>query len=448
MSNGEAKHPRESSGDRPVGASGVFSKVILLLCSLAAAFAFAEAVLRIWPPGFYSDPSRQYHPDLGWIAQPGKVFYRQRGDGLVRFETNSIGFRDREHSFQQSLPMSGQGSRPIRRIVVIGDSFSESAQVELHLTFWSKLKDKLNLGQEVYWEVVNLGTSGYGTLQEQLALERFGMDFQPDLIILQIFPLNDIVNNSVAAANVTYSQDAYRPYLNPRTGYRTITYLNPKTSWLRRRSAVFRNAFLVVQKYFGPWGDEKIFPDRESRMAYLETLNAELGLPAVLGTISQPIMINTFAPEEHQLSMIREGWAATEAAIDRIQETVEAGGSRLVVMVVPDALQLKHRFQRRTKNLPYPADPDYAGARLRRHVGERAAAFVDLLGPFEANMRLVLPYMDGHFNSATHELVADLLAAEIVRLFPERFDEEIAARFREKTERRRQGPPRPQQKTP
>lgn len=423
----------------PRTAAGLWPKLALLAVSFAFAFAVAEAVLRTWPPPFYSDPLREYHPDLGWTTQPGQVFYRRRGTSLVRFATNSLGFRDLEHSLGGSAATLVPARR-IRRIVVIGDSFSEAAQVELPLTFWSRLKVRLNTGKKVYWEVVNLGMSGYGTLQEVLALERFGMAYRPDLVILQVFPLNDIVNNSVAAANVTNSQDAYRPYLDPGTDFSTITYLNPKTSWLRRRSAVFRNVFLAAQKAFGPWGREMLFPDRRSLLAHVETVNAELGWPTGLDLPDEPILFNTFAAEKDQLEMIRQGWAATEAAIDRVHETVVGGGARLMVMVVPHPHQLKHRFPKRQENLPYVADPRYAETRLRRHLGDRAASFVELVDLFEANLPVVLPYVDGHLRVSAHQLVADVLAAEVARLFPNRFHRSVAAKLREKAELRHQGP--------
>ncbi len=435
--NAEAQ---DQAAEPRAGATGVWQKLVLLVLSFAFAFACAEAVLRTWPPRFYSDPLRQYHPDLGWTARPDQVFYRQRGAGLVRFETNSLGFRDREPSTQASFPTAGQ-ARPIRRIVVIGDSFAEAAQVELPLTFCSKLKDKLNTGKKVYWEVVNLGMSGYGTLQEQLALEEFGMAYRPDLVILQVFPLNDVVNNAISGANVTNPQDAYRPYLDPRDDFSTITHLNPGTSWLRRRSAVFRNLFLAIQKASGPWGREMIFPDRKSLQAHVETRNAEIGWPTGLDLPGEPILFNTFAAEEDQLEMIREGWAATEAAIDRVHATTAQGDARLMVVVIPHAHQLKHKFPKRQEHLPFVADPRYAEARLRRHLDDRAASFVELVDVFEADLRAVLPYVDGHLRVGAHELVADLLAAEVVRLFPDRFDREVAADLRAEAQRRRQGRP-------
>src|SRR3989338_7045088 len=98
----------------------------------------------------------QYHPDFGWTQRP-LASYRFTAQGRdIDVAFNSMGFHDREHAFKK--PHS------VRRIVVIGDSFCESVQVNLNETFYRVLEDRLNQGHQIpRWEVINLGVGDYGT---------------------------------------------------------------------------------------------------------------------------------------------------------------------------------------------------------------------------------------------------------------------------------------------
>ncbi|MEO1994439.1 MAG: hypothetical protein ABGZ17_04110, partial [Planctomycetaceae bacterium] len=51
-------------------------------------------------------------------------------------------------------------------------------------------------GQQVAWQVINTGVSGWGTDQELLFLEHEGFKYQPDIVVLTFFIGNDPDNNS------------------------------------------------------------------------------------------------------------------------------------------------------------------------------------------------------------------------------------------------------------
>ena len=290
----------------------LLANVGLLVVSLTVSFLVLEAVLRFLDPPFFTD-DLHYHPELGWVGRPGSVSYPGRGGKLVRVELNDLGFRDAD---QSADAVDG-----VRRIVVVGDSFTEAAQVELHETYWSVLKRMLNAsaaprpdqeGRE-YWEVVSLGMGAYGTTQELLALERIGMRYRPEVVILQVFAYNDVLNNSLSAAYVLNPHDTYRPYLDPQTDYRTITWIDPATSWLRRKSAAFRFGFLLANRRLGAWGDEKFFADTDAQVADVARRFEMPDVPEV--SLKRALMLNGLAPPDHHLDIVREGWAATDAAM-------------------------------------------------------------------------------------------------------------------------------------
>ncbi len=388
------------------GLRAALGKALLLLVSLGISLGCAELVMRVVAPPFFGNPMRAYDPDLGWTGNPDSINYRRRDYGLIRFEVNSEGFRDLPHSRDTR-------GLPLKRIALIGDSFSESAQVELHKTFGIQLKDLLNDDPEEYWEVQNFGVGDFGTAQELMILERFALRYKPDLVILQVFPLNDITNNSMSAAYMSSLQDTYRPYLDPDDDFQSITYLNPFTQWVRRRSVLGRYAVQLVQNRWGGWGREKIFKNDAERLAWVERRCVELGLPE---GFNQPLLLmNVFAPDDEQLPMIREGWSATEQGILSIYRKVKASGARFMVLVVPHIRQVGPYWTAWSPRVPFSVEADYADRRIAELLKDEPVPVVSLLQPFRESLDVVDPYWDGHFNLETHGLVAEILDREVRR---------------------------------
>lgn len=377
----------------------------LLMLSLGISLVLLEAVLRQVDPPFYSG-HRRYHPDLGWVLPPNSVQYPVRGERRIRFEANELGFRDVSHP-----PWSVPG---VRRIVVIGDSFTEAAQVELAETFGSVLQKLLNRGGSEYWQVVHLAVGGYGTVQELVALENYGLRYAPDLIILQIFPFNDVINNSLSGAYVANPHDTYRPYLDPATGYRSLTYLNPRTNWLRRKSALLRQLFLVSNRYFGAWGREEYLDSDEDRQAFIAQRFPIDGVPPQ--RLKQAIMMNSLAPPGQQMAVIRDGWAATEAAIRRIGAIARAEEAKFMALVIPHVRLLDGSLQDLRSRVPYRIDQRYPEERISAVLADSAVPVIELADVFENNLEVVLPIPAGHLNRATHALMAEILLPEVEKL--------------------------------
>lgn len=163
--------------------------VPLLCASVLVGVAMFEIGVRAVGLDYNLSPNWRYHPLLGWSQVPNGTCDVAAEGRPVRVSFNSMGFRDREHA--QAKPPG------MKRIVVIGDSFCEAVQVNVEETFQRKLEELLNQRGATKWEVINLGVGDFGTAQEYLALSEYGLAFDPDVVIHQIFPLNDICNNSL-----------------------------------------------------------------------------------------------------------------------------------------------------------------------------------------------------------------------------------------------------------
>ena len=156
---------------------------------LILALAFDQTVrllLRSEPTGdrrWYLN-TVQYHPILGWSGYP---HFAETNDG-IRFETNSLGYRDREPVAQaQKL-----------RVLFLGDSFTWGDEVSSEDRFTSFLEASCGLQCDRLppIQAINKAIIGYGTAQSflQYLLTRNEIPF--DFVILGLFTGNDLTDNA------------------------------------------------------------------------------------------------------------------------------------------------------------------------------------------------------------------------------------------------------------
>jgi lysophospholipase L1-like esterase len=113
----------------------------------------------------------------------------------VDVSTESHGLRDRERTLDKPADTF--------RILALGDSITMGWGVPQDETYPAQLERKLNAatperaGRARRFEVLNLGIGNYNTDQELVRLERLGLGFHPDLILLGYF-VNDAEPTQVA----------------------------------------------------------------------------------------------------------------------------------------------------------------------------------------------------------------------------------------------------------
>jgi len=123
--------------------------------------------------------------------------------GRVVYSYNSVGFRDREHAIEKSPG--------ITRVVVVGDSVTEGAEVEWESVFAPRLQSRLG----AKFEVINIAAGGLNTPPEVHLVEHEALRYDPDLIILN-FVLNDcdFYTNFGGATRYAAEKDASIGLLN------------------------------------------------------------------------------------------------------------------------------------------------------------------------------------------------------------------------------------------
>lgn len=141
------------------------------------------------PPKYVEEPGAErtghkylFDEQLGWRNIPN--WNAETGGRPLAI--NSKGLRDREYPYEKPAG--------VKRILVLGDSYTWGYGVGNNERFTDFLAASL-ARDDIPCEVINTGVSGYGTDQEYLWFRSEGVKYQPDLVILAFYALNDPVNN-------------------------------------------------------------------------------------------------------------------------------------------------------------------------------------------------------------------------------------------------------------
>ena len=118
----------------------------------------------------------EYHPTLGWFHQKSKKTSLVKDNWSVEINTNSQGMRGLK---DYSIRKPGN----ITRIMSLGDSFVFGFGVKDNETFSARLEQS-----DPNLEVLNFGVAGYGLDQILLSYRKLGRQYNPDLVIVGIFP--------------------------------------------------------------------------------------------------------------------------------------------------------------------------------------------------------------------------------------------------------------------
>lgn len=161
----------------------------LLCISTIFFFVVAEIAVRFFAPQYIK--TFQYNPVVGItrIPQSHFTFIRVEDRARITHSVNSDGFIGPEYTIPKPTGTF--------RIVVLGDSYTEAIQVADWQRATAQLEKRLNALGPKKFEVINLGYSGFGTAQEYLTLEEFGWKYEPDLVLLNFYGDNDIIDNSI-----------------------------------------------------------------------------------------------------------------------------------------------------------------------------------------------------------------------------------------------------------
>lgn len=345
-------------------------KIILIIGGLLFACLILEGGLRIfYPQNFQVHPPGMYilDPDVGYALAPdfkGKI---SRPEFQIDFSTNEVGLR-------------GISPRPLKantfRILVLGDSQTWGFGVKDNETFSVHLEKLLSAHYGNFdIQVLNGGIPGYGTADQLAFLQSRGAALKPDLVIIQFLSVNDLQENRTPA----------RMWADLTDGFLSA-------------QDVFKNGSKEAAPVLGVraqhWLKENV---------YLARLTLDLVgyIGARTGALSKidELWGEDFTQADAQLGQ--------ELLIEMTSTASKLGAGILLLYTTGQAQVIQDTY-----NLPHTAA---VVANAAQYTG---TPWIDLAEQMQQRAdRYALYYrQNGHWTPAGHQVVARILANEIIRL--------------------------------
>lgn len=355
-----------------------------------------EALVRVLD--LASELQYQPNPFYGWSLTPYSSSSRNQSGIRIKVEINSQGLRDYEYPYRKQ--------RGSLRLLVLGDSFAEALQVPLEVSFPKLVERFLNarkIGGYEKVEVINAGTSGYGTDNELLFFEHTGHKYAPDIVLLAFCVCNDVRNNWYELENIDsggfrkpyFILDSYQLELK---NYPFIRQNDPLS-----RVRVFLNNHVRLYTFL-----------RQARDMWRNKKTVEkVGMPLDWAIFS----LSYSQPWEN-------AWEITKALLLRLDEKVSEHGAKLFVVIIPTHFQVDPQYWKEALDT-YPEvrsqewDLGRPNRILRDFFEEHRVRFIDLLPYFQEyslkfNKDLYIPF-DEHFNAEGHRLAAEIISEELIK---------------------------------
>jgi lysophospholipase L1-like esterase len=385
--------------------NGALFGVVLLF-----AFSLLEAGARLYlygrliiPPASTHADCFVAHPERGWAMRPNAAVHLRTPDFEVSTYTNSRGMNDEEHA-----PAKEAG---VFRIVLLGDSFMFGREVRRDLGL-PALLETTAWGRRV--EVINLGAVAYGTVQEYLSLIQEGLRYEPDLVLLAMYPLNDICDNSEALNARMWGDIGLtwgRPYLmhdaeEESFNLRFPDYQRMAQALEKYRSQATENgaaiqdrlalAHLFARAWLGARGEFRMLPHSPQDL---------------YGALV------TWPPGSEQGALWEAAWRDTGLVLRAMKEAAAAEGAAFGIVVVPGRVQVDPDLQDGVIAAFPGISPvwDQPQTRLESLAAQLEIPLLDLLPPFRSAVEagqgpFYYTFEDMHWNAAGHRLAAEYVA--------------------------------------
>ncbi len=348
-------------------ASGI-KNFILVVISLTISVAAVESVIRTWDPQISQPSLVQVHQTseiYDWELKPGA-----RGVGLQgeTIEINSHGFRDLEKPINKP--------NNVKRIAVLGDSFTFGMAVNLEDTFVKQLEGLLNQ-QDYRVETLNFGVIGYHLWQYVALLENKTFEYKPDLIVIGIF-LDDIMG--------TVPPDTSDPEWRPRNPFEQIISKKHQGGKLRLWNIIRNVNKLLETKFRYKRGHTYLQGIEERKKLIGPDDPGHAYYKAQIGDLDQ----------KYYDDMAR--------SLAKVKKLARENNTPVIILYIPDGSQL-HESKRQHINDFLTATATLLGIPL-----------IDATPEFEAFLdprELYLFPMDAHTSPKGHSVMAELLFEEI-----------------------------------
>lgn len=381
--------------------------------SVLAAELFLRRYFPVNPVVYELDDACLYRlvPGSTKIFRHFRVHHRE---GVV-VKINSHGFRGDEFVL---------GTHDLRRIVVYGDSFIEAEFTKLEDTFTKRLEAKLNHEPGAPFEVLNAGVAGYGPDQIGVRLEKELDALAPDLVIVAICAGNDfgdLLRNKIYRLGEDHGLVKNR-FVLARSLRSHLARMGDGAA--RRGMLVQALLQLRLALTQGFIERPELPPQTEGEDPVAWSLRAcrfEYEDYVLKG--NNTVVDLLFDHYDADVSLLPDSEAARykvdlmEQVLGRIKRTVDSRGVPLLLMIIPDAIDVcpDHHFQVKAETLMghSPSRPTDVLEAIALRSG---MPFVNLFGTFRNANPSHLYFQDPetHWNEAGQELAAGAVAQTLL----------------------------------
>ncbi len=338
---------------RPPGQKRRFklSTSILFLVSIILSIALAEIGARLAIPELSAGGAMIYkaHPEYIHTLIPGASGEQAitGDDGTLKSYHVTIsqqGLRDREYAAKSGNEY---------RILMLGDSFTMGNGLSIGDTIPKRLESLLrteNPHNKI--SVINAGCGGYGPWQEHGFLLERGFRLEPDLVILQILPDNDIGDTLIRRGKTPRAYE----FLN--THYR-ILLMNYHKDWKAKFDFDLQNKSRLYRKVCIASGGRVSIANMLNRTRFLHNPDIVQFPPSEDRAWWIELTLRDWYPE------LVEGWQMFEEDVLSIQSDCHDRGIDFLAFVVPSGAGLIQSSWEYSINLGGNAEPRERGKELR-----------------------------------------------------------------------------------
>lgn len=329
----------------------------------------------------------QLDPEIGWVNRPNLDVESRDLDRIRRYQTNPDGLAPAEARRERKPG--------VVRIMVFGDSMVVGRALPQEATYAARLEARLR-ERGLAAEVINAGVQGYSTDQALLLLERLLPLYRPDIVLFGS-TLNDFGGNELSRASGQAKPRFLRMgdalhLVPPQIAAEIRPLGSGPRAWIQR-SAFYR----VLQP--------RIFTLR-ARFADWQHRN--------LAGLMLEIYVNPEALEQLD-------WKLFAALVERMQRSANAAGARFLLFSHPEVAEVWPPYIEGVRQELGAQVLRYDPLAVQRRVESTARGVGVEFLPVAARFREqtargpfhLVPH-DAHLNPAGHDLLAEVLADEIL----------------------------------
>ncbi|MDQ1257493.1 MAG: hypothetical protein QG656_2098, partial [Candidatus Hydrogenedentes bacterium] len=383
----------------------------LLVLSLGVSVFIVEAGVRLFVEPSYGNAALfEPHPEYIYMLKPGGGGVRDLPVGPeetrpVSFEISPQGLRDRVY---------GPKKPDEFRILMLGDSFTMGWSCSLDESiprYLERLLNQAGLNKKV--TVVNAGVAGYGPWQERGFLAERGFALEPDLVLLQLFPGNDIDNTLLREGRYLQAYDTLM--------HNDIETHRYKNLWQARVTRWIFDHFRSVYFLHKNTGLNLRFYDWWNAIRFLP----RCAMPEPPENVPRPFWLETDL--EQWYPELQDGFGKMLLDVQGIHEDCRKRNVDFLAFCVPGEEVVNGVLWQENMGA-LPPEPKYDRGKSIRltelGMTMTGVPFFSITGRLSACLDIESLYYryDGHFSEAGNERVAQFIRDQLVEgYFPTRF---------------------------